>query len=42
MDRKILTNGKSQAIRFSALEDIGKALECQSGDIMAYIPKEDN
>lgn len=32
----ILKNGKAKAIRFSTLEGICKALECQPGDIMEY------
>ena len=33
----ILKNGKAKAIRFSTLEAICKALECQPGDILEYI-----
>ncbi len=36
----ILKNGKAKAIRFSTLEEICKALECQPGDILEY--REDN
>jgi len=32
----ILKNGKARAIRFSTLEAICKALECQPGDIIEY------
>jgi len=32
----ILKNGKARAIRFSTLESICKALECQPGDILEY------
>jgi putative transcriptional regulator len=32
----ILKNGKARAIRFSTLEAICKALECQPGDILGY------
>jgi putative transcriptional regulator len=32
----ILKNGKAKAIRFSTLEAICRALECQPGDILAY------
>jgi putative transcriptional regulator len=32
----ILKNGKAKAIRFSTLEGICKALNCQPGDILAY------
>ncbi|MCC0768106.1 helix-turn-helix transcriptional regulator [Bacillus pacificus] len=36
----ILKNGKSKAVRFSTLEAICKALECQPGDILEYQPEE--
>jgi putative transcriptional regulator len=32
----ILKTGKAKAIRFSTLEAICKALECQPGDILEY------
>lgn len=32
----ILKNGKARAIRFSTLEAICKALECQPGDILEF------
>lgn len=32
----ILKNNKAKAVRFSTLEDICKALECQVGDILEY------
>ena len=32
----ILKNGKARAIRFSTLEAICKALQCQPGDILEY------
>ncbi|UPA22887.1 helix-turn-helix transcriptional regulator [Candidatus Peribacteria bacterium] len=32
----ILKNGKAKAIRWSTLESICKALECQPGDILEY------
>jgi putative transcriptional regulator len=32
----ILKNSKAKAIRFSTLEAICKALECQPGDILEY------
>lgn len=34
----ILKTGKSKAIRFSTLEAICKALDCQPGDILEYSP----
>ena len=32
----ILKNGKAKAVRFSTLEAICKALDCQPGDILKY------
>jgi len=34
----ILKTEKAKAIRFSTLEAICKALDCQPGDILEYIP----
>ena len=34
----ILKNNKARAIRFSTLEAICKALDCQPGDILEYVP----
>ena len=31
----VLKNGKAKAIRFSTLEAVCKALECQPGDVLA-------
>ncbi len=36
----ILKNNKAKAIRFSTLEAICKALDCQPGDILQYEEKE--
>ncbi|MDQ0158336.1 helix-turn-helix domain-containing protein [Alkalibacillus salilacus] len=38
----ILKNGKAKAIRFSTLENICKALNCQPGDIIEYLPDDDS
>lgn len=38
----ILKNGKAKAIRFSTLEAICRVLDCQPGDILEYIPDEEN
>lgn len=35
----ILKTGKARAIRFSTLEAICKALDCQPSDILEYIDK---
>ena len=40
----ILKTGKARAIRFSTLEAICAALECQPGDLLAFdpsLPQED-
>ncbi len=34
----ILKTGKAKAIRFSTLESLCKALECQPGDLLEYQP----
>ena len=36
----ILKTGKAKAIRFSTLEAICDALDCQPGDILEYTPDE--
>ena len=38
----ILKNNKAKAIRFSTLESICKALNCQPGDILGYVEDEEN
>jgi len=38
----ILKTGKAKAIRFSTLEAICKALDCQPGDILEYVNDEEN
>ena len=37
----ILKNGKAKAVRFSTLEAICRALDCQPGDILEYVPDGD-
>ena len=34
----VLKTGKAKAIRFTTLEAICQALDCQPGDILEYIP----
>ena len=34
----ILKSGKAKAIRFSTLEAICKALDCQPADVLEYVP----
>ena len=38
----ILKSGKARAIRFSTLEAICKALDCQPSDILEYVEDEVN
>jgi len=35
----VLKNDHAKAIRFSTLEAICRALECQPGEIMEYVPE---
>ena len=37
----ILKNNKAKAIRFTTLDAICKALDCQPGDILEYVPEEE-
>ena len=37
----ILKTGKARAIRFSTLEAICAALQCQPGDILEFVPDAD-
>jgi len=34
----ILKTGKARAVRFSTLTHICQALDCQPGDLLAYVP----
>lgn len=36
----ILKTGKAQAVRFSTLEALCRALDCQPGDILEYVPED--
>jgi len=36
----ILKTGKAKAVRFETLNAICKALDCQPGDILEYVPEE--
>ena len=36
----VLKTNKAKAVRFSTLEAICEALDCQPGDILEYVPKE--
>ena len=37
----ILKTGKARAVRFSTLEAICKALDCQPGDVLRFAPDKD-
>lgn len=37
----ILKNGKAKAIRIDTLDKICRALDCQPGDILEYLPEEE-
>lgn len=37
----ILKNNKAKAIRLSTLDSICKALDCQPGDIIQYVPDDE-
>lgn len=37
----ILKNNKAKAVRLSTLDAICKALECQPGDLLEYVPDQD-
>ena len=36
----ILKTGKAKAVRFSTLESLCRALGCQPGDILEYVPED--
>ncbi len=38
----ILKNNRARAVRFSTLESICRALDCQPGDILEYVPDKKN
>lgn len=38
----ILKNNKAKAVRFSTLDAICKALNCQPGDIIEYVEEEES
>ncbi len=38
----ILKTGKAKAIRFTTLDAICKALDCQPGDLLEYVINEDS
>ena len=36
----VLKNNRARAVRFSTLEAVCRALDCQPGDILEYVPEE--
>lgn len=38
----ILKNNKAKAVRFTTLDAICRALECQPGDILEYVEDDEN
>ena len=38
----ILKNNKAKAVRFSTLDALCKALNCQPGDILSWVPDEED
>lgn len=38
----ILKNNKAKAVRLTTLDSICKALKCQPGDILQYVPDEED
>lgn len=38
----ILKNNKAKAMRFTTLDAICKALDCQPGDILEYVKEDEN
>lgn len=38
----ILKNNKAKAVRFTTLDAICKALDCQPGDILEYVKEDEN
>ena len=38
----ILKNNKAKAVRFTTLDAICRALDCQPGDIIEYVKEEDD
>jgi len=36
----VLKNGRAKAVRFSTLEALCEALECQPGDLLRWVPEQ--
>lgn len=37
----VLKNGRAKAVRFTTLEGLCRALDCQPGDLLRWVPDED-
>ena len=37
----VLKNGRAKAVRFTTLDALCVALDCQPGDLLRWVPKED-
>ena len=37
----VLKNGRAKAVRFTTLDALCQALECQPGDLLRWVPEED-
>ena len=37
----VLKNGRAKAVRFSTLDAMCRALDCQPGDLLEWVPEED-
>ena len=42
VNMSVLKNGKAKGVKFSTLNAICKALDCQPGDILEYVPSDDD
>ena len=41
-DVSILKNGRAKAVRFTTLDALCQALDCQPGDILEWVPGDDD
>jgi len=42
VNMSVLKNGKAKGVKFSTLNAICRALDCQPGDILEYVPSDDD
>ncbi|MFD5213899.1 helix-turn-helix domain-containing protein [Microbacterium sp. NPDC058345] len=38
----VLKNGRAKAVRFTTLDALCEALDCQPGDLLRYVPEPDD